>query len=85
MIFATDLDRTMIFSKRFLDKNNKNLTIGFKDGKGYSYFTKKQKQMLKDLETKLLLSHVLLVPKKNLKEYRFLISVLSQFMIMEQA
>lgn len=55
MIFATDLDRTMIFSKRFLDRNNKNLTIGFKDGKGYSYFTKKQKQMLKDLETKIII------------------------------
>lgn len=50
MIFATDLDRTIIFSKRFLSNNTTNvLNIEKKNEKEISYMTNTSVKILKEL------------------------------------
>lgn len=53
MIFATDLDRTMIFSEKFLNDKNKDLVVGYQDGKIKSYMTCKAEKILNELKVKI--------------------------------
>ena len=53
MIFATDLDRTMIYSKKFINDENKDTVIEFEDGKIKSYMTKKSKKIFDELKQKI--------------------------------
>lgn len=50
MIFATDLDRTMIYSEKFINKENMSLVVGFQDGKTKSFMTRKAKLLLEELK-----------------------------------
>lgn len=53
MIFATDLDRTIIYSKSFINDKNKNSVVEFEDGKIKSYMTKESKKMLDNLKQRI--------------------------------
>ena len=50
MIFATDLDRTMIYSEKFINKDNRSFVVGFQDGKTKSFMTRKAKLLLEELK-----------------------------------
>lgn len=53
MIFATDLDRTMIYSEKFINKDNRSFVIGYQDGRVKSYMTRKAKLLLDELKEKI--------------------------------
>lgn len=53
MIFATDLDRTMIYSEKFINNENRTSVIGYQDGKIKSYMTRKAKILLDELKEKI--------------------------------
>ena len=53
MIFATDLDRTMIYSEKFINNENRSLVIGYQDGRVKSYMTRKAKLLLNELKEKI--------------------------------
>lgn len=53
MIFATDLDRTMIYSEKFINKENRDYVIGYQDGKVKSYMTRKAKILLDEIKEKI--------------------------------
>ena len=50
MIFATDLDRTMVYSKKFLGNVDLNDVIEYQDGKIKGYITKKAENILEELK-----------------------------------
>ena len=69
MIFATDLDRTMIYSKRFLEKiNSKDVTlVETLDGKEISYMSK---QAIKKLELLIKEIQVIPVTTRSVKQFK---------------
>lgn len=50
MIFATDLDRTMIYSEKFINKDNRSFVIGYQDGRMKSYMTRNAKILLDEIK-----------------------------------
>lgn len=55
MVFATDLDRTMIFSKKFINEENAKYSTGFQDGQTQSFMTNKSLQLLESLKRKIII------------------------------
>lgn len=53
MVFATDLDRTMIYSNRFLTEQNMPNIMAMNDGKGYSFMTKKASELFEQIRNKI--------------------------------
>ena len=71
VIYATDLDRTLIFSKRFLDEYNNNETeyslVETFEGKEISYISNKVKNKLHELNNN---SNVIVpVTSRSIDEY----------------
>ncbi len=55
MIFASDLDQTLIYSKRHIEtlRSNERIVIEYKDGAPLSYMSSVSRQLLKELSGKL--------------------------------
>ena len=53
MVFATDLDRTLIYSNKFLNKENKKYISGFPDGVGFSFLTNKTIEYLTNIKERI--------------------------------
>lgn len=53
MVFATDLDRTLIYSNKFVNKENKKYISGFPDGVGFSFLTNKAIEYLTNIKEKI--------------------------------
>jgi hydroxymethylpyrimidine pyrophosphatase-like HAD family hydrolase len=68
MAFFTDLDRTIIFSKRFIGSNDDDIVLAERDGeKEIAYITFAGLEALKDLSKK---TTVVPVTTRNLAEYK---------------
>lgn len=53
MIFASDLDRTLIYSSKFIDENIDVEVVEYKATEPLSYMTKEAKKLLSDLRNKI--------------------------------
>ena len=53
MVFATDLDRTMIYSRSFVTKDNMEYLAMFPDGQVSNFMTKKAYELLNELKKRM--------------------------------
>lgn len=52
MVFASDLDRTLIYSSKFVDEEDAVTVVEYKKGKPLSFMSKKAKDMLESIRRK---------------------------------
>lgn len=77
MLFASDLDRTLIYSKRFLDKcKKKPILVETKDGKEISYMTKVSINILKKIAERVLFVPVTTRTVEQYKRISFLKNII---------
>lgn len=70
MIYATDLDRTIIFSSKFLQNCEKeSICVEYKDGKPISYMCKESLEILEKLKKKIGL-RVIPITTRSVEQYK---------------